>query len=1050
MKKLMLSWLVLLLVYQSLAQTPQINQINIPSFTVKNILPGNIDNWLTTPGALLMTAQKVPGSRVLEPRMVIQIRSNGALICGNSPANPRPVDPFDVRTFNTADLVGMLGNCHELKEGSYTICVQFYNIDKIAISREVCKDFTVEAPVTDYSPPVLISPGNEKTFSVDELQRPVTFRWTPLVPKPKEPVTYRLKVWQLMQGQNSTTAMRSNQPIVTKDVDNINQVVVNGVITGPCRPPYLCEFIWSVQALSRNGKPLGNNNGLSEPYTFKATENNQPGDCQPPALMSPANSKSFSLAEAQRSITFRWTPLVPKPRDPVTYRLKVWQLMQGQNGTQAMRSNQPIVTKDVDNISEVTVSGIYTGPCRPPYLCEFIWQVQAIYRDGNPAGCKEGFSEPFSFKVESGGTNGDCQPPALSAPANNKNFTTAEAQQSITFRWTPLVPKPRDPVTYRLKVWQLMQGQNGTQAMRSNQPIVTKDVDNISEATVSGIYTGPCRPPYLCEFIWQVQAIYRDGNPACCKEGFSEPFSFKVESGGTNGDCQPPVLSAPAKNKNFTTAEAQQSITFRWTPLVPKPRDPVTYRLKVWQLMQGQNGTQAMRSNQPIVTKDVDNLTEVAVSGIYTGPCKPPYLCEFIWQVQAINRDGTPAGCKEGTSEPFSFKIESSGTNGDCQPPVLTAPANNKSYKSSETSQPVTFRWTPVVPKPRDPVTYRLKVWQLMQGQNGTEAMRSNKPIVTKDVADVSEVAVSGIYTGPCKPPYLCEFIWQVQALNREGKPVGCKEGMSEPFSFKMQNNIDIEIDSLKVGCCEKGKQSIYISVKNNLANPVKITAITYKINGAGAAIPLTPLTPVLPVNITGNGSQVFTSSVDCMDNATWLKFLVDAEDIADPDNKETEVASDTLHCICNACDSMKIDINQKDSIKLVGNNLILNNTISVSPKPVKSVNAELVYFEYVPESEDCMLCNKDPKTFGNFISAETGIVSPTVPAPHTVNWNIGSVGAQVITNQAINFTISMPPTVKCCAAQVRWCIRYVITFADCTVCNKLVCYTYNKKCDCK
>jgi hypothetical protein len=93
------------------------------------------------------------------------------------------------------------------------------------------------------------------------------------------------------------------------------------------------------------------------------------------------------------------------------------------------------------------------------------------------------------------------------APENGKSFSADEAQQPITFRWTPIVPKPQEQVTYRLKVWQLMQGQNGTQAMRSNQPIVTKDVDNVTETTISGIYTGPCRPPYLCDFVWSVEAI---------------------------------------------------------------------------------------------------------------------------------------------------------------------------------------------------------------------------------------------------------------------------------------------------------------------------------------------------------------------------------------------------------------------------------------------------------------------------------------------------------------------------------------------------------------
>jgi hypothetical protein len=90
-----------------------------------------------------------------------------------------------------------------------------------------------------------------------------------------------------------------------------------------------------------------------------------------------------------------------------------------------------------------------------------------------------------------------------------------------------------------------------------------------------------------------------------------------------------------------------------------------------------------------------------------------------------------------------------------------------------DAAQPVTFRWTPTVPKPPEPVTYRLKVWQLMQGQNGSQAMKTNQPIVTKDVADVTEATVSNIYTGPCKPPYLCDYIWSVEATTIESMDTG-------------------------------------------------------------------------------------------------------------------------------------------------------------------------------------------------------------------------------------------------------------------------------------
>ena len=161
------------------------SQINIVSFTVKNTLPANIDSWLSTPGALILVAQKAPGQRIVEPRLVVQIRNGSAVICGNNPATARPVDPFDVRTFSTADLTGLLSNCHELKEGNYTICAQFFNADRAPISKEMCKDFKVEATNTEYAPPTLITPDNGKKFTPQELQGVVMFRWTPLVPKAK-------------------------------------------------------------------------------------------------------------------------------------------------------------------------------------------------------------------------------------------------------------------------------------------------------------------------------------------------------------------------------------------------------------------------------------------------------------------------------------------------------------------------------------------------------------------------------------------------------------------------------------------------------------------------------------------------------------------------------------------------------------------------------------------------------------------------------------------------------------------------------------------------
>jgi hypothetical protein len=500
-----------------LAQSP-LKQINIVSFNVKNKLPADVSTWGSIPAGLILVAQKVPQINLQGIKLVVQIKQNGSRVCGTNVEASQLIDIANMRNFSGNELVGYLSQCPLLKAGNYIICVQFFNIDRYPISEERCRDFIVEDQVQiqqSYSPPQNIAPVNQKKFFVSEQNAPITFRWTPIVPKPKEPVTYRLKVWQLMQGQNGSQAMRSNSPIVEKDVTNITQAVIANLYTGPCKPPYLCDFVWNVQAVDKDNKPLGSNNGTSElsAWSFGATQTSTL------KLLVPENKSVIAPVE-NAPVNFRWTPLVPKPQQPVTYRLRVWQLMQGQSGSQAMRTNKPIVIKDVADITEATVSNIYTGPCRPPYLCDYVWSVQAIDKE----------EKPISEEAVSSWSFGATQTGALKLLSpENKSVIAPVENAPINFRWTPLVPKPQQPVTYRLKVWQLMQGQNSTQAMRTNKPIIVKDMGDITEASVSGIYTGPCRPPYLCDYVWSVQALDKDGKVITNNEGTNAIFKFNVK-----------------------------------------------------------------------------------------------------------------------------------------------------------------------------------------------------------------------------------------------------------------------------------------------------------------------------------------------------------------------------------------------------------------------------------------------------------------------------------------------------------------------------------------
>jgi len=78
--------------------------------------------------------------------------------------------------------------------------------------------------------------------------------------------------------------------------------------------------------------------------------------------------------------------------------------------------------------------------------------------------------------------------------------------------------------------------------------------------------------------------------------------------------------------------------------------------------MQGQNSTEAMRTNQPIVTKDVENITEASVSGIYTGPCRPPYLCDYVWNVEVSKNREAGSPSVSDVSISFTFSIKESPT----------------------------------------------------------------------------------------------------------------------------------------------------------------------------------------------------------------------------------------------------------------------------------------------------------------------------------------------------------------------------------------------------
>jgi hypothetical protein len=287
MKKI-LTLFVLALTVPVFAQSYPISIINIsmppnPDATMANWGKGNSMFVITATGKSVKG--QVDGFLV-ESKILVTIKKGGTKVCGSYTANSAPASNFNTLTkvWSGTNAVSLIGQDCILSPGDYEICVQFFGYGPagpVPLSEEKRKMFSIRAnnPLT-YQPPQGITPTNGTVLSEIDIKKPITFRWTPVVPKPQEPVTYRLKVWQLMQGQNGMQAMQTNAPIVTKDVDNLTQATILNLINGPCKPPYLCNFIWNVQALTREGKPIGGKDGTREALQFTFGEK-QESKCLP-------------------------------------------------------------------------------------------------------------------------------------------------------------------------------------------------------------------------------------------------------------------------------------------------------------------------------------------------------------------------------------------------------------------------------------------------------------------------------------------------------------------------------------------------------------------------------------------------------------------------------------------------------------------------------------------------------------------------------------------------------------------------------------------------
>lgn len=240
-------------------------------------------------------------SRLLKIKFKTQLQNSDGTIIASS--NNAMAATYSIRTganvftldkllqlenlqFSNGTIIRSIQTSGKLPSGNYLLCIQVLgsegdgNREYDMLKVPVCRPFTQAS----YQLPYLLSPLSQTWLDAATAKSVITFRWSSIVPRTREHVTYRLQVFEVKDNQRSMQALRSNMPILSVDVLNTQYI---------WRPQLDFSgsegkvFIWTIQTLDIKGNPIptvdGLNLGWSEPSVFgvcnKTKGINQEMDC---------------------------------------------------------------------------------------------------------------------------------------------------------------------------------------------------------------------------------------------------------------------------------------------------------------------------------------------------------------------------------------------------------------------------------------------------------------------------------------------------------------------------------------------------------------------------------------------------------------------------------------------------------------------------------------------------------------------------------------------------------------------------------------------------
>ncbi|MCK9402390.1 MAG: hypothetical protein M0Q26_03235 [Chitinophagaceae bacterium] len=245
--------------------------------------------------------------------------------------------------------------------------------------------------------------------------------------------------------------------------------------------------------------------------------------------------------------------------------------------------------------------------------------------------------------------------------ANTANWGTGQNFFSINVSYRPLAGK-LDPQLEECKILVLIK-KSGSKVCGT---YTKNSAPNPNFTSVNKIWNGPIAVSLLGQ-----NCTLAPGEYELCVRFYGGPLNnpiseekckaFTIKS--TNVSYIKPQNILPVDNSNFNTSMVSKPVIFKWTSVVPNPNEQVTYQLKVWKIASGQTPTQVINQSQPLVIKDIINVSQTIVTNLIDPSCLTPSTCQFVWQVQAMGLNGKTYGTNNGKSDFTVFKTGTENNN---------------------------------------------------------------------------------------------------------------------------------------------------------------------------------------------------------------------------------------------------------------------------------------------------------------------------------------------------------------------------------------------------